>query len=146
MANPQSLSEAILFSSSPDVIRGFFNDLSDEEKKKVANAKDSVGDSPLHFAAFKKKLYVVNMLINYGADVNAQNNVCKTNFKFTTNTWQAGSTPLHKAVLGGAEMVVDELLKHGAQFVDNNNGFSPVDYARRDKALWGVCFPWCFLS
>lgn len=75
MASAQSLNEAILFGSSPEVIRGFFNDLSEEDKKKVANTKDAVGDTPLHFAAYKKKLFVAIMLINYGADVNAQNNV-----------------------------------------------------------------------
>jgi hypothetical protein len=36
-------------------------------------------------------------------------------------------------------MVVDTLLEHGAKFIDNTSGFSPIDYARKDKQFWNVC-------
>lgn len=71
----QSLSEAILFAASVETIKGILNSLSEEERKQAVNAKDALGDTPLHLASQKKKLYVVMLLVNCGADVNAQNNV-----------------------------------------------------------------------
>jgi len=48
---------------------------------------------------------------------------------------QPMSTPLHKAAHAGAESIVNELLKVAHQ-VENKSGYFPLDYARKNKALW----------
>jgi hypothetical protein len=89
-----TLADAILFSSSIEVIKSFFNGIDEEEKKQLVNARDAMGDTPLHLAAYKKKLYVVMMLLNHGADVNAQNNVLSPKYLCNLRivVWQYSSS------------------------------------------------------
>ena len=61
------------------------------------NAKDDIGWTPLHAAAWHRQKEVVELLISKGADVNAKDDV--------------GKTPLDTAIGGTAEL----LRKHGGK-------------------------------
>jgi len=65
------------------------------------NARDSLGGTPLHDAAWAGEKDVAAYLIQMGADVNARHA-------------EGGSTPLHYAVLTNHPDVVEVLLDHGA--------------------------------
>lgn len=56
------------------------------------NNKDRSGKTPLHTAILSKQFTVVDMLLQYGADV--------------TVTDDAGDTPLHTAIYVGSERLV----------------------------------------
>ncbi|UCF17099.1 MAG: ankyrin repeat domain-containing protein, partial [Phycisphaerales bacterium] len=64
------------------------------------NAKDALGVTPLHRAARKGRLNVVELLIANGADVNAK---------------AAGQTPLDDAKRRRRSNIVELLRKHGAK-------------------------------
>ena len=64
------------------------------------NAKDALGRTPLHMAAFYGQLQATELLISSGAKINARDNV--------------GMTPLHAAVLSGGRKEVELLLNKGA--------------------------------
>ncbi|XP_022091038.1 ankyrin repeat and KH domain-containing protein mask-like isoform X2 [Acanthaster planci] len=84
--------------------------------KMNANVEDrgSKGDcTPLMEAASAGHVDIVKLLIDYGADVNAQSS--------------AGNTPLMYACSGGHEDAVKVLLDHGANIEDHNeNGHTPL--------------------
>lgn len=65
------------------------------------NARDSLGGTPLHDAAWAGEKDIAAYLIQMGADVNARHT-------------EGGSTPLHYAVLTNHPDVVEVLLDHGA--------------------------------
>jgi ankyrin repeat protein len=66
------------------------------------NVKDEAyGGMPLHFAAFRGRKEVAELLINEGADVNAKN--------------QADATPLDKAIEKNWDETVSLLRKHGGK-------------------------------
>ncbi|SVC90659.1 uncharacterized protein METZ01_LOCUS343513, partial [marine metagenome] len=66
------------------------------------DARDDVYEgTPLHFAAFRGRKEVAELLINEGADVNAKN--------------QAGATPLDKAIEKNRDETVNLLRKHGGK-------------------------------
>ena len=65
------------------------------------NARDALGSTPLHDAAWAGDSKMVRFLIDRGADVNARH-------------LEAGSTPLHYAILTGRPAVVNLLLDAGA--------------------------------
>ncbi len=65
------------------------------------DARDSLGGTPLHDAAWSGEAEVATYLIAMGADVNAKHN-------------EGGSTPLHYAVLTNHPEVAEVLLNHGA--------------------------------
>jgi hypothetical protein len=62
--------------------------------------RDNLGLTPLHWAALGGQLPVTELLLGYGADINAKD----------TN----GSTPLHCAAVNGHRTVAELLLYHGA--------------------------------
>jgi ankyrin repeat protein len=65
------------------------------------NAKDTLGRTALHMAAFYGQLKVTELLIERGADVNIKDRV--------------GMTPLHVAVLSGGRQEVELLLEKKAR-------------------------------
>jgi ankyrin repeat protein len=80
------------------------------------NAKNSRGQTPLHFAAFYNDTELAEMLIDNGADVNAKNS--------------RGQTPLHLAAYCGhtslAKMLID---KGGDANVKDSVGHTPLSLA-----------------
>jgi hypothetical protein len=80
------------------------------------NAKDSVGWTALHQAAYGGHKEIVELLITKGADVNAKND--------------SGSTPLRAAALNGHKEVVELLIEKGADVnAKNVVGMTPLHYA-----------------
>ncbi len=81
------------------------------------NARDSIGRTPLHLAAWDRyKKDVVELLLSNNADINARDN--------------DGGTPLHYAATGGDDGVfpgtVEFLLSHGAEVnAKSNSGNTP---------------------
>lgn len=82
------------------------------------NARNSIGQTPLHRASFYKKEFCAGLLIAGGAGINAQDN--------------RGDTPLHVAIQGGGDgtSVVEKLLSSGAKCdLRNLDGKTPYDVA-----------------
>jgi ankyrin repeat protein len=80
-------------------------DISADVRAPVRNSK---GLTVLHFASAKGHLMIVEILIQSGADVNAQ-----------TST---GTTPLYKAVSNGFECITRLLIENGADFMNIRYG------------------------
>jgi len=75
---------------------------------------DNIKWTPLHFAAFEGRVEVVQLLLDYGADVNRSDR----------DHW----TALHLAALGGHLQVVNTLLACGANpHARNKNGETPFN-------------------
>jgi ankyrin repeat protein len=80
------------------------------------NAKDKIGRSPLHKAAFYRHIEIVKLLIENGANVNAKDNY--------------GYTPLHDAAISGHIEIVKLLIENGA-YVNAKSylDWTPLHYA-----------------
>jgi ankyrin repeat protein len=73
--------------------------------------------APIHSAAARRDVVIVEMLLVSGADPNARQ--------------QAGATPLHTAAFEGDRLIAEQLLEHGADpNVQMDNGKTPEDMAR----------------
>lgn len=87
------------------------------------NVRRSVGNmtTPLHEAALKSSWSMVKVLIDAGADVNAQD--------------ADGETPLHKAIRGDHQHAAWNLLQNGADiFVKNKRGVDVESLAKLVRA------------
>jgi len=84
------------------------------------NAQDSLGNTPLHYAAGANHTNTVAALVKLpGINLNAQNNI--------------GDTPLHKAAGRAGKNVVSILVKMGADtLAKNKEGLRPLDIAKDD--------------
>ena len=71
--------------------------------KSLVKARDKDGSTPLHCAVWKGHLKVVALLLEAGADVNAQNE---------NDHW--GTTPLHAAAHANEASIAQLLIDHGA--------------------------------
>ena len=67
----------------------------------LINANDRFGHSPLHYAAYRGNVYIVDYLLRNGGDPNTRGNHL--------------STPLHSAAWGKNQEVVELLLEDGAE-------------------------------
>lgn len=92
------------------------------------------GETPLHGALAKAGrpyfLYVIRLLIEHGANVNARTIPGKTTGAFMRDVRTKGETPLHRAAAYADEATIEFLLKHGAdREARDANGDSPLTWA-----------------
>lgn len=84
------------------------------------DARDSYGGTALHAAMFQKNIKIVQMLIDYGLDVNAIGS-------------KNGYTPLHDAVWANNAEAAKLLLAHGANpGIKGKDGLTPLEKARQE--------------
>lgn len=82
----------------------------------LVNLRDEEGLLPIHWAADRGHLRIVEELVNKGRDnVNSQD--------------EDGQTPLHYAASCGHTDVVEYLVSVGARSIKDNNGMTPKDVA-----------------
>lgn len=93
-----------------------------EEDGAAVNARNANEATPLHVAAGRADIGMIEMLVRHGADVDAQ------------EAMELGSSgPLHYAVRGGDVDVVEALLNAGANpsMPEGLHGFTPLHVAAR---------------
>ena len=80
------------------------------------NAKNHLGWTPLHRAAWDSHNDIVELLITAGADVNAKD--------------EGGFTPLHSGATNGRKEVTELLIAEGADVnAKNRGGYTPLHFA-----------------
>jgi ankyrin repeat protein len=92
------------------------------------------GETPLHGALAKAGrpyyLYVVRLLVERGANVNARTIPGKETGAFMRDVRTKGETPLHRAAAYGDEAIIEFLLSHGAdREARDAHGDSPLSWA-----------------
>ncbi|CAN5413133.1 hypothetical protein BH20ACI2_BH20ACI2_05910 [soil metagenome] len=100
----------------------------------VNYALPDTGETPLHSALCKAGrpyyIYVLKVLIENGADVNASTIPGKETGAFIRDVRTKGETPLHRAAAYGDEAMISYLIEHGADKVSRDaNGDSPLTWA-----------------
>lgn len=90
----------------------------------LVHARDSDGSTPLHCATWKGHPEVVALLLEAGADVNAQNK---------NEHW--GTTPLHAAAHANQAAIAQMLIDHGADLHARDlTGQPPIHHTTFHKA------------
>ena len=102
----------------------------------VNAANTETGETPLHNALAKAGrpyfLYVVRLLIDHGADVNARTIPGKTTGAFMRDVRTKGETPLHRAAAYADAEIIELLLANGAKRdARDAHGESPISWASR---------------
>ncbi len=92
------------------------------------------GETPLHSALCKAGrpyfLFVLKVLVENGANVNAKTIPGKETESFMRDVRTKGETPLHRAAAYGDESMIEYLISHGAdRSVRDANGDSPLTWA-----------------
>jgi len=92
------------------------------------------GETPLHSALCKAGrpyfLYVLKLLVENGADVNAKTIPGRESGAFMRDVRTKGETPLHRAAAYGDEAMIQYLLDNGAdKQARDANGVSPIGWA-----------------
>lgn len=92
------------------------------------------GETPLHSALCKAGrpyyLYVLKLLIENGADVNAKTIPGRETGAFMRDVRTKGETPLHRAAAYEDEAMIRYLIEHGADTQARDaNGDSPISWA-----------------
>ena len=89
-------------------------------------AQDDAHSTPLHLASSKESAHIVDLLIQHGADINAQN--------------KDQSTPLHLAASSRLALegtIVRLLLRHGANVdAKDSEGRTPLEIAASAGNSW----------
>lgn len=121
----------------------------------VNYALPDTGETPLHSALCKAGrpyyLYVIKLLVENGADVNACTIPGKETGGFMRDVRTKGETPLHRAAAYGDEAMIAYLIEHGAdREARDANGDSPLTWAsehlRPGSILKLLAFPPHFVS
>lgn len=117
-------------SSEKDIIKAakkgntFIVKLLLDQDASLIDARDTDQSTPLHCAVWKGHLSVVELLLKYGADVNAKNQ---------NDHW--GDTPLHAAAHANHRDIAELLIAHKAQVnAKNGNGRTPLAETEFHKA------------
>jgi hypothetical protein len=100
----------------------------------VNHANPETGETPLHNALSKAGrpyfLYVIRLLVENGADVNAKTIPGGESGAFMRDVRTKGETPLHRAAAYGDEYMIQYLLDHGAdKQARDAHGNSPISWA-----------------
>lgn len=100
----------------------------------VNGSVPETGETPLHSALCKAGrpyfLYVVRLLVENGADVNARTIPGADTGAFMRDVRTKGETPLHRAAAYGDEAIIEYLLEHGADKTARDaRGDSPISWA-----------------
>lgn len=100
----------------------------------VNNRLPDTGETPLHSALCKAGrpyfLYVIKLLVESGADVNAKTIPGGETGGFMRDVRTKGETPLHRAAAYGDEAMIEYLLEHGAdKQARDAHGNSPISWA-----------------
>jgi ankyrin repeat protein len=100
----------------------------------VNSANPETGETPLHSALCKAGrpyfLYVLKLLVENGADVNAKTIPGKETGGFMRDVRTKGETPLHRAAAYSDEAMIEYLLDHGAdKQARDAHGNSPISWA-----------------
>ena len=115
------------------------------------NTPDKVNDTPLHLAIRRNRSGLVRILLEYGADSNAENNEGMTPLQILSESNEdernilnlvqllfnngaegnrrdkANDTPLHLAIRGNRFRIAEVLIEHGADTnAENNQGMTPL--------------------
>ncbi|GAB4282904.1 MAG: hypothetical protein Kow0029_28750 [Candidatus Rifleibacteriota bacterium] len=97
-----------------------------DRDRRLATLKDELGRTPLHLAAEKGDLDLVNILINYGADVNATDNL-------------KGFTPMHYAALHNHCKIIAFLLSRCASLeIQDVDGNMPLHFSAANGCVDAV--------
>ena len=116
----------------------------------VNHALPDTGETPLHSALCKAGrpyfLYVVKLLVENGADVNAKTIPGRETGAFMRDVRTKGETPLHRAAAYGDEEMIAYLIEKGAnREARDANGDSPLTWAsehlRPGSVLKLLAFP-----
>lgn len=97
-------------------------------------AQSDTGETALHSALCKAGrpyyLYVLKLLVENGADVNARTKPGKETGGFMRDVRTKGETPLHRAAAYGDEAMISYLIENGAdRSARDANGDSPLTWA-----------------
>ena len=97
-------------------------------------ALPDTGETPLHSALCKAGrpyyLYVLKLLVENAANVNAKTIPGMETGTFMRDVRTKGETPLHRAAAYGDEAMIEYLLEHGAdKEARDENGDSPLSWA-----------------
>ncbi|MEO7660519.1 MAG: ankyrin repeat domain-containing protein [Pyrinomonadaceae bacterium] len=100
----------------------------------VNYALPDTGETPLHSALCKAGrphyLFVLRLLVESGADVNAKTIPGKETEAFMRDVRTKGETPLHRAAAYGDGPMIEYLISHGAdRSLQDANGDSPLTWA-----------------
>ena len=109
----------------------------------VNYALADTGETPLHSALCKAGrpyfLYVLKLLVENGADVNARTIPGKETGAFMRDVRTKGETPLHRAAAYGDEAMIQYLLDHGADKQARDiHGDSPISWASEHLRPGGI--------
>lgn len=122
-------------------------------------AKDSRDNTPLMFAAWEGKTQAIELLLDQGAEIHAKNNLnwnalmqaCEQGHHEAAHLLiergsdldvvekEHGMTPLMVAAHVGSEEIVKVLLEKGVdKEIQDIDGLTAIDYARRERKPWIV--------